>query len=44
MKEGEEGKYQLAVPLIYAFIDCFLYMPWSETEAATLVYWDALTN
>ena len=26
--------------LIYAFINCFLYMPWLETEPETLAYWD----
>ena len=25
-EEGGEGKHQLVVPLIYAFIDCFLFV------------------
>ena len=40
-----ERKHQFVVPLIYAFISWFLYVPWWEMEPATLVYWDdALTN
>ena len=32
-------------PLIYTFISCFLYVPWSETEPATLAYQeDMLTS
>ena len=38
-------KHQFVVPLIYAFIDWFLYVPWLGMEPATLAYPDdAVTN
>ena len=38
-------KHQFVVPLTYAFIVWFLYLPWLGTELRTLVYWDsAITN
>ena len=46
-REREEGreKHQFVVPLSYAFIGWFLYVPWSKIEPATFLYWDnALTN
>ena len=34
-----------AVPFIYVFIGCFLYLPWPKVKPTTLVYWDnSLTN
>ena len=36
----ERGERQSVVPLIYAFIGCFLYVAWLEIEPATLVYRD----
>ena len=42
---GERERERLVVPLIYAFIGCFLYVPWLEIEATALVFQDdALTN
>ena len=41
----EREKHQFVVPLICAFIGCFLYVPWPRIEPATLAYWDnTLTN
>ena len=38
-------KHWFVVSLIYAFIDCFLYVSWQGIELATLVCWDdTLTN
>ena len=39
------GRDQFVIPLIYAFIGWFLYVPWQRTELTTLAYWDVtLTN
>ena len=44
-KGRESERHQLVVPLIYAFIGCFLYVPWPGIEPATLAYQDdALTD
>ena len=41
----EKEKHWYAVPPIYAFIVCFLYVPWLDIKPATLAYRDnALTN
>ena len=38
-------KDQFVVPLIYALIGCFFYVPWLVIKPTTLMYWDdALTN
>ena len=37
IERGRE-KHQFVVPLIEAFIGCFLYMPWLGIEPGTLVY------
>ena len=43
-EEGRE-RDQFVVPLMHAFIGCFLSVPWPEIKLATLVYQDnALTN
>ena len=40
-----ERNIDLLCPLIYAFIDWFLYMPWPGIKPTTLAYWDdALTK
>ena len=40
-----ERKTSIAVPLIYAFIGCFLYVSWLGIEPATMAYGDnSLTN
>ena len=52
-REKEEGRethththtHWFVVPLIYAFMGWFLYVPWPGIEPATLAYWDdTLTN
>ena len=44
-KNLERKKHQFVVPLIYAFISWFLYVPWPGIKTAPLVYYDdALTN
>ena len=44
-EEGEGRENLFVVPLIDAFIDCFLCVPWPEMEPAAMVYQDsALTN
>ena len=43
--EGEREKHRFVVPFIYAFMGCFLHVPWPGIEPAILAYWDdALTN
>ena len=43
-REREE-KHWFVVPLIYAFISYFLYVPWTGIEPTTLANWDdILTN
>ena len=43
--DKEREKHQFVVPLIYAFIGWYLYVPWPVIQPATLVYWDnALTD
>ena len=42
---SEREKQQFVDLLIYAFVGCFLYVPWPGIEPATLVYQDdVLTN
>ena len=36
--EREEERVWFVVPLIHAFIGCFLYVPWPEMEPATAAY------
>ena len=45
-EEGREtNKHQFVFPLIYALIDCFLYVSWPGIELTTLVYKNnALSN
>ena len=38
--KGDREKHWFVVPLIYAFVGWFLYVPWLEMELATLVYGD----
>ena len=35
------GRHQFVVPLVYAFIGFFLYVPWLGIEPATLTYLDS---
>ena len=37
-REREREKHQFAVPLIYAFIGWFLYVPWLDVEPTTSAY------
>ena len=34
----EKEKHWFFVPLIYAFIDCFLHVPWLGSEPVTVAY------
>ena len=44
-RSKEERETSIVVPLIYAFIGWFLFVPWLVTEPTTLLYEDnALTN
>ena len=44
-REGGARKEHQFVPLIYACISWFLYVPWPGIKPATLLYWDdALTT
>ena len=44
-KGGERERHWFVVPLVYAFIGWFFYVPWPRIEPITLVYWDdTLTN
>ena len=39
-KKGKREKHRFVVPLIYAFIGWFLYVPWLVIKPATLMYLD----
>ena len=39
-RKEETEKFQYLVPLTYAFIGCFLYVPCLGIEPTTLEYWD----